>query len=111
MNNWCVISWPIKLAQLRNKELLHSRFSSSARLRIINSSIPRFLGPFDSFDSTTNMAYTIKEARAWNVSLKDNRPKLVAVFVGATSGIGENTGRQKTRQCDRAADHLFRGPE
>ncbi|KAE8371875.1 hypothetical protein BDV26DRAFT_302375 [Aspergillus bertholletiae] len=41
-----------------------------------------------------DMAFSLQDARAWNASLKEKRPKMVAVFVGGTSGIGEHAARQ-----------------
>lgn len=37
------------------------------------------------------MAQTLTQVREWNAALKSTRPEIVALFVGGTSGIGENT--------------------
>lgn len=52
------------------------------------------------------MAFTLKEAREWNSSLKTSRPEMVAVVVGATSGIGEHTARNLASAIERPTIYL-----
>ncbi len=39
------------------------------------------------------MTFSLYDARKWNASLKEKLPKMVAVFVGGTSGIGEHAAK------------------
>ncbi|KAJ5925189.1 short-chain dehydrogenases/reductase [Penicillium verhagenii] len=47
------------------------------------------------------MAHTLAQVRTWNAALKTTRPDLVALFVGATSGIGRNTAVRLAASVDR----------
>lgn len=52
------------------------------------------------------MAFTIQDARAWNASLKEKRPELVAAFIGGTSGIGEETAKQLASSVDKPTIYI-----
>ncbi|KAJ9303218.1 hypothetical protein DTO271G3_592 [Paecilomyces variotii] len=52
------------------------------------------------------MAITIEAARAQNALLRTTRPSLVAVFVGGTSGIGEETAKHLARSVDRPTIYI-----
>lgn len=52
------------------------------------------------------MAYTIKQVREWNASLKSKHSKPVAVFVGGTSGIGENAAKKLAQFTDQPTIYI-----
>lgn len=52
------------------------------------------------------MAYTLTEARDWNTSLKSKIPELVALLVGATSGIGEYTAKGLATSIERPTIYI-----
>ncbi|KAL2851499.1 hypothetical protein BJY01DRAFT_209121 [Aspergillus pseudoustus] len=39
-------------------------------------------------------AFSLQDVRNWNAALKEKRPKMVALFVGGTSGIGEHAAKR-----------------
>jgi NADP-dependent 3-hydroxy acid dehydrogenase YdfG len=52
------------------------------------------------------MSYTLSDARAWNTSLKAKRPEISALFVGATSGIGEHTAKRLAATIERPTIYI-----
>ncbi|KAL4802069.1 short-chain dehydrogenases/reductase [Aspergillus unguis] len=53
------------------------------------------------------MAFRISDARKWNSSLRENLTKPVAVFVGATSGIGEEAALCLARNTDQPTIYII----
>ncbi|PYH43697.1 NAD(P)-binding protein [Aspergillus saccharolyticus JOP 1030-1] len=49
---------------------------------------------------------TLSEVRQSNATLATNRPELIAVFVGGTSGIGEATAKQLAQSVKKPTIHI-----
>lgn len=52
------------------------------------------------------MAYNIRDVRNWNSSLRADHSSPVAVFVGATSGIGEEAAKCLSRNTNQPTIYI-----